>query len=147
MIKIDIIEIPCASTMKMCAKIELANIIAERERKTAEGFPILVKYLTEKIKDCTKEGCTSFRLNLADCYFDKNNLDKRIEYYFEGHFRYDLADKIEEIFSACGYSVYARSFSGSSYRAGEIHISWSQGLTFQSLYGIIKILKERKKIK
>ena len=124
MIKIDIIEIPCASTMKMQAKIESANIIAERERKTAEGFPILVKYLTEKIKGCTKEGYTGFHLNLADCYFDKHNLDKRIGYYFEGRFNYEIANKIKEIFSACGYSVYAHSFSGSTYRAGEIEISW-----------------------
>lgn len=124
MIKVDVIEIPCASTMKMQAKIERANISAERERKTVEGFPILVKFLTEKIKEHTKEGSIGFRLNLADCHFDKNSLDYRINYYFEGYFNYEIANKIEEIFSACGYSVYARSFSNSYYRAGEIHIAW-----------------------
>lgn len=123
MIKVDIIEIPCASTMKMQAKIERENIIEERERKTVEGFPILVKFLTDKIKKYTKEGYTSIHLNLADCYFDKKLLDSRIGYYFEGYF-YKIADKIEEIFSACGYSVYVRCFENSTYRAGEIKISW-----------------------
>ena len=125
MIKIDVIEIPCASTMKMQAKIERENIIAERERKTVEGFPVLVKYLTKKIENYTKNGCTSFHLNLADCNFNKHYLDDRIEYYFEGCFNYEIADKIEEIFSACGYSVYARNFGSSTYRAGEIQISWN----------------------
>jgi hypothetical protein len=124
MIKIDIIEIPCASAMNVMAKIEEENIKAERERKTAESFPILVNYLVEKIKTYTKKGLTSFRLNLADCYFDSHNLDERIEYYFEGSFNHEIAEKIEEIFSACGYFVFSCSFSNSTYRAGEIKISW-----------------------
>ena len=136
---IELIEMPNANEVRAIATVRREELRIEREMKeaireekirvaTENDMINFIKFINNEIEKEKQNGSMCLYLNIDNEYCEGHiKHDPRIDFVFEGKFDYKCAKKIEEIYSAFGFEVSARTIcctNGKAYRDGEVHISW-----------------------
>ena len=125
------IEIPNPAIMDSIADLAQAKKkLEERQKKLAyqvsESSVELIEFLTKKIIENSEKGCKFLKIDVADSNFDKNHLDPRIDFYFEGPFWKGIST-VEKVFIKSGYKIKIKHLActnNNAYRSGIIWIYW-----------------------
>lgn len=133
--KIITVTIPNVDEMR-----EISNEISkqkiaeweERQRKSLEkgweSVPLLANFISKEIEKQALKGSHCVSIDFADWTYDKNKLDDRIQFYFEGQFTYEMAKLLEKIFKQSGYKGYISQISQTNsrcYRSGTVYLYWN----------------------
>ncbi len=107
---------------------ELEELKRKSLEKGWESFSLLANFISKEIEKQALKGSRCVSIDFADWTYDRNKLDDRIKFYFEGQFTNEMAKLLTEMFKQSGYRGYIDRISQTSsrcYRSGTVYLYWN----------------------
>ena len=107
---------------------ELEELKRKSLEKGWESFSLLAKFISKEIEKQALKGSRCVQFDFADWTYDRDKLDDRIKFYFEGQFTSEMSKLLTEMFRKSGYNGYISRINQTSsrcYRSGEVYLYWN----------------------
>ena len=108
------------------AKIREIENLNRQYEKFYEDIPRFIDFISQQLIKSAENGLTTFRLNFDDNTWTQKDL--RVGFHFKGYCDIESQKTIENLFNIffkrTGYQGYIHFFHNSTYRLGELELSW-----------------------